>query len=76
MAYEVQSPKEVVQLRAYETRKYAHRLCIIQLLDVAEEGENEVKGNTFMWDGKPDQLSEGEFSLEEWQQQQQQKDGK
>lgn len=76
-AYEIQSPMEVVWLRAYETRKYAHRPCLIQLLDDAEEGDKEVKGNTFMWNGQPDELTEGEFSLEEWKQrQQQQKDGK
>lgn len=77
VAYEIQSPAEVTQLRAYETRKYEHRPCLIQLLDAAEEGEKEVKGNTFMWNGQPDELTEGEFSLEEWQQRQhQQKDGK
>lgn len=75
-AYEIQSPKELLRLRAYDrSGKYEHGPCVIQLLDAAEGDENEVKGNTFMWDGKMEELSEGQFSLEEFQQQQQKEKG-
>lgn len=69
MAYEVQLSKELDQLKTYETAKYKHRSCLIQLLDATEGDRNEVRDNTFIWDGELDELIEGQFSLEAWLQQ-------
>lgn len=62
MAYEIQSPKEVERLRAYETDNYTIKSCWIDFKD----GE-ELAGSTFVWNADKALLKEGAFDLKDWQ---------
>ncbi|KAL1850238.1 hypothetical protein Plec18167_007343 [Paecilomyces lecythidis] len=66
MAYEVQSQEHLDRLIAYETEKYAIESCGIWPVDSDGSARDVIGGETFLWNGKPEELSEGEFSLEEW----------
>ncbi|KAJ9396373.1 hypothetical protein DTO282F9_6671 [Paecilomyces variotii] len=66
MAYEVQSQEHLDRLVAYETDKYRIESCGIYPADSDENSTDILFGQTFLWDGKPEELSEGEFSLETW----------
>ncbi|KAJ5420191.1 hypothetical protein N7465_002710 [Penicillium sp. CMV-2018d] len=66
LAYELQSEKQLDRLRAYETRKYRTRGCLIEFPS-ENGGEAEcVSGRVFVWNGEPEELREGSFSLEKW----------
>lgn len=53
--------KEVDRVVAYETDRYKLRPCRIHFLDIATDGGKETTiGDTFMWNGKPDELTEME----------------
>jgi gamma-glutamylcyclotransferase (GGCT)/AIG2-like uncharacterized protein YtfP len=62
MAYEVQSPKEAELLEAYETNHSENTACRIEL----EDGTN-VRGRTFKWQGRMEDLVERVFDLRDWQ---------
>ncbi|KAK2872159.1 hypothetical protein FQN49_002517 [Arthroderma sp. PD_2] len=58
LAYEAQSQDEVDRLSAYETDKYALNACIIQFLDIEDKENQKVIGETFIWNGNPEELTE------------------
>jgi hypothetical protein len=39
--------------------------CSVQFLDMPG-GSEPVDGETYIWEGRPEELREGEFSLGEW----------
>jgi len=64
VALEVQSQQAAAKLAEYETDAYEEHACIIRF-----EGGEKVFGMTFKWRDDPDDedLSEGNFNLQEWQ---------
>lgn len=64
MAYEVQSQEHLDRLIAYETEKYEIESCGIYPIDYDDNVRDVLTGQTFLWNGKPEELSEEEFSLE------------
>ncbi|KAI9854750.1 MAG: DNA-dependent RNA polymerase II [Trichoglossum hirsutum] len=62
MAYEVQSSKEAELLEAYEINRSENTACRIEL----EDGTN-VRGRTFKWQGRMEDLVERVFDLRDWQ---------
>jgi hypothetical protein len=66
VACEILTQKHVDRLIAYETEKYFIYPCEIELLDVGIGRKEIVEGNYFKWNGKLDELQEGEFSLKKY----------
>jgi hypothetical protein len=66
VACKILTQKHVDRLIAYETEKYFIYPCVIELLDVGVGRKEIVDGNVFKWEGKLDELQEGEFSLKEY----------
>jgi gamma-glutamylcyclotransferase (GGCT)/AIG2-like uncharacterized protein YtfP len=62
MAFEIQSPKEVELLEAYEASRYKNTACRIEL----EDG-TELIGRTFVWVDGMEELKERVFDLKDWQ---------
>ena len=60
------SEKHFNKLVTYETDKYELSPCLIDFLDVADESEIMIEGDTFIWNGAPEELQEGMFQLDEW----------
>ncbi|KAM5438645.1 hypothetical protein MferCBS31731_004936 [Microsporum ferrugineum] len=57
MAYEALSQQEVDRLSAYETDRYILRNCMIKFLDIEDAENRMVIGETFLWNGSPQELT-------------------
>lgn len=62
VAFEVQSAEQVKRLHAYEIKRYMEASCRIRL----EDGSR-IRGTTFVWGSRDDELHEGVFDLEDFQ---------
>lgn len=59
--YEVESEGAAARLAEYETKAYRPLAC-----SILGEGGDVVDGYAFVYDGNPEELSEGLFELEVW----------
>ncbi|KAF3491112.1 uncharacterized protein GIQ15_00629 [Arthroderma uncinatum] len=62
MAFEVHNQAEVDRLCAYETDKYLIDACAIEFLDIENSRMQKVFGKTFVWNGSPEELTEGKYN--------------
>ena len=63
-AFRVETATQAKKLQGYNTDAYRVQACLIYFEDDGEK----VSGYTPLWDGRLDELKEGQFDLRDWQQ--------
>ena len=64
-AFEVPNPEAAEKLADYETTNYTTAPCLVHLAD-GESSTSTIYGYTFVFAGRKDDLTDGDFDLDQW----------